>query len=57
MVNVIYVIEIQPAESAGLSIIDVKIGITTTNIDYILQRYTRLSGDVELLNMWRPNPE
>ena len=57
MSNVVYAIEINRLESSGLSIMDVKIGITTTSIDDILRRYRRSSRDVELLDMWRPNPE
>ena len=57
MNDVVYAIEIHRLESSGLSIMDVKIGITTTNIDDILRQYSRSSRDVELLDMWKPNPQ
>ena len=43
-------------EYSGLKIMDVKIG-KSTNIENTLSQYSRGNRNIELLDMWRPNPE
>ena len=56
MKEVVYAIRISHLEYSGLKIMDIKIG-KSTNIDNTLRQYRRGSRDVELLDMWTPNPE
>lgn len=56
MTGVVYAIRISDLEYSGLQIMDVKIG-KSTDIDNTLSQYRRGNRDIELLDMWRPNPE
>ncbi|VTT86099.1 Prophage Lp2 protein 6 [Halorubrum sp. DM2] len=52
----VYAIRISHLEYSGLKIMDIKIG-KSTNIDNTLSQYSRGNRDIELLDMWRPNPD
>jgi len=54
--EVVYAIRISHLEYSGLKIMDIKIG-KSTNIDTTLSQYSRGNRDIELLDMWRPNPD
>lgn len=56
MKEVVYAIRISHLEYSGLKIMDIKIG-KSTNIDNTLSQYSRGNRDIELLDMWRPNPD
>ena len=56
MNDVVYAIRISNLEYSGLKIMDVKIG-KSTNIENTLSQYSRGNRDIELLDMWRPNPD
>jgi SeqA protein. len=56
MQNIVYAIRISNMEYSGLKILDVKIG-KSTNIDTTLSQYSRGIRAIELLDMWRPNPD
>ena len=56
MKEVVYAIRISHLEYSGLKIMDIKIG-KSTNIDTTLSQYSRGNRDIELLDMWRPNPD
>jgi len=56
MTDIVYAIRISNMEYSGLKIMDVKIG-KSTNIDNTLSQYSRGNRNIELLDMWRPNPE
>ncbi|WP_241964346.1 GIY-YIG nuclease family protein [Halorubrum sp. 48-1-W] len=56
MNEVVYAIRISHLEYSGLKIMDIKIG-KSTNIDNTLRQYSRGNRDVELLDMWIPNPD
>jgi hypothetical protein len=55
MSEVVYAIRISHLEYSGLKIMDIKIG-KSTNIDNTLRQYRRGNRDIELLDMWEPNP-
>jgi len=54
--EVVYAIRISHLEYSGLKIMDIKIG-KSTNIDNTLRQYSRGNRDIELLDMWTPNPD
>ena len=56
MSDVVYAIRISHLEYSGLKIMDIKIG-KSTDIDNTLRQYSRGNRDVELLDMWTPNPD
>jgi len=56
MNEVVYAIRISHLEYSGLKIMDIKIG-KSTNIDNTLRQYSRGNRDIELLDMWTPNPD
>ncbi|MGQ4555953.1 GIY-YIG nuclease family protein [Halobellus sp. GM3] len=56
MNEVVYAIKISHLEYSGLKIMDIKIG-KSTNIDNTLRQYRRGNRDIELLDMWTPNPD
>lgn len=56
MTDVVYAIKISNLEYSGLKIMDVKIG-KSTNIDNTLSQYSRGNRNIELLDMWVPNPQ
>ena len=56
MSDIVYAIRISNMEYSGLKIMDVKIG-KSTNIDNTLSQYSRGNRNIELLDMWSPNPE
>ncbi|WP_049986564.1 hypothetical protein [Halobellus rufus] len=56
MNEVVYAIKISHLEYSGLKIMDVKIG-KSTNIDNTIRQYSRGNRDIELLDMWTPNPD
>jgi hypothetical protein len=56
MTEVVYAIRISDLEYTGLKIMDVKIG-RSTDIDSRLSQYQTGNMNVELLDMWKPNPE
>ena len=56
MNEVVYAIRISHLEYSGLKIMDIKIG-KSTNIDNTLKQYSRGNRDIELLDMWTPNPD
>jgi len=56
MTDIVYAIRISNMEYSGLKIMDVKIG-KSTNIENTLSQYSRGNRNIELLDMWRPNPE
>ena len=56
MSEVVYAIRISHLEYSGLKIMDIKIG-KSTNIDNTLRQYSRGNRDIELLDMWTPNPD
>jgi len=56
MTDIVYAIRISNMEYSGLKIMDVKIG-KSTDIDDTLSQYSRGNRNIELLDMWRPNPE
>jgi hypothetical protein len=56
MTGIVYAIKISNLEYSGLRIMDVKIG-KSTDIGNTLSQYRRGNRDIELLDMWRPNPE
>lgn len=56
MTDVVYAVRISNLEYSGLKIMDVKIG-KSTNIDNTLSQYSRGARNIELLNMWKPNPQ
>ena len=56
MREVVYAIWISHLEYSGLKIMDIKIG-KSTDIDNILCQYSRGNRDIELLDMWTPNPD
>ncbi|GAB7010747.1 hypothetical protein [Halorubrum trueperi] len=56
MNEVVYAIRISHLEYSGLKIMDIKIG-KSTNIDNTLRQYSRGNRDIELLDMWIPNPD
>ena len=53
---VVYAIRISHLEYSGLKVMDIKIG-KSTNIDNTLRQYSRGNRDIELLDMWTPNPD
>jgi hypothetical protein len=56
MSDVVYAIRISHLEYSGLKIMDIKIG-KSTDIDNTLRQYSRGNRDIELLDMWTPNPD
>jgi hypothetical protein len=56
MTDVVYAVRISNLEYSGLKIMDVKIG-KSTNIDNTLSQYSRGARNIELLDMWKPNPQ
>jgi hypothetical protein len=56
MREVVYAIRISHLEYSGLKIMDIKIG-KSTDIDNTLRQYSRGNRDIELLDMWTPNPD
>ncbi len=56
MSEVVYAIRISHLEYSGLKIMDIKIG-KSTDIDNTLRQYSRGNRDIELLDMWTPNPD
>jgi len=56
MSEVVYAIRIYHLEYSGLKIMDIKIG-KSTDIDNTLRQYRRGNRNVELLDMWTPNPD
>jgi len=56
MNEIVYAIRISHLEYSGLKIMDIKIG-KSTNIDNTLRQYSRGNRDIELLDMWTPNPD
>jgi hypothetical protein len=56
MTDVVYAIRISNLEYSGLKVLDVKIG-KSTNIDNTLSQYSRGNRNIELLDMWKPNPQ
>ena len=56
MSDVVYAIRISNLEYSGLKVLDVKIG-KSTNIDNTLSQYSRGNRNIELLDMWKPNPQ
>jgi hypothetical protein len=56
MSEVVYAIRISHLEYSGLKIMDIKIG-KSTDIENTLRQYSRGNRDIELLDMWTPNPE
>jgi hypothetical protein len=56
MNEIVYAIKISHLEYSGLKIMDIKIG-KSTNIDNTLRQYSRGNRDIELLDMWTPNPD
>jgi hypothetical protein len=56
MSDVVYAIRISRLEYSGLKIMDIKIG-KSTNIENTIRQYSRGSRDIELLDMWAPNPD
>ena len=56
MKEIVYAIKISHLEYSGLKIMDIKIG-KSTNIDNTLRQYSRGNRDIELLDMWTPNPD
>ncbi len=55
MTDVVYAIRISDLEYTGLKIMDVKIG-KSTNIDNTLSQYRRGNRNIQLIDMWAPNP-
>ena len=56
MSEVVYAIRISHLEYSGLKIMDIKIG-KSTDIDNTLRQYSQGNRDIELLDMWAPNPD
>lgn len=56
MTDVVYAIRISDLEYTGLKIMDVKIG-RSTDIDSRLSQYQTGNMNVELLDLWKPNPQ
>ena len=56
MSDVVYAIRISRLEYSGLKIMDIKIG-KSTNIENTLRQYSRGNRNIELLDMWAPNPD
>ncbi|MDB9235110.1 hypothetical protein [Halorubrum ezzemoulense] len=56
MSDVVYAIRISHLEYSGLKIMDIKIG-KSTDIENTLRQYSRGNRDIELLDMWTPNPD
>lgn len=56
MTEVVYAIRMNNLEYSGLKIMDVKIG-KTTDIDNRLSTFETGAWDVQLLDMWVPNPQ
>jgi len=56
MREVVYAIRISHLEYSGLKIMDIKIG-KSTDIGNTLRQYSRGNRDIELLDMWTPNPD
>ena len=56
MSDVVYAIRISHLEYSGLKIIDIKIG-KSTDIENTPRQYSRGNRDIELLDMWTPNPD
>ena len=56
MSEVVYAIRISHLEYSGLKIMDIKIG-KSTDIENTLRQYSRGNRDIELLDMWTPNPD
>ena len=56
MSDVVYAILTSHLEYSGLKIMDIKIG-KSTDIDSTLRQYSRGNRDIELLDMWTPNPD
>ena len=56
MREVVYAIRISHLEYSGLKIMDIKIG-KSTDIDNTLRQYSWGNRDIELLDMWTPNPD
>lgn len=53
--DVVYAIRISALEYTGLKIMDVKIG-KSTDIDNTLSQYSRGNRNIQLIDMWEPNP-
>jgi hypothetical protein len=56
MTDVVYAIRISDLEYTGLKIMDVKIG-RSTDIESRLSQYQTGNMNVELLDLWTPNPQ
>jgi hypothetical protein len=56
MREVVYAIRISHLEYSGLKIMEIKIG-KSTDIENTLRQYSRGNRDIELLDMWTPNPD
>ena len=56
MSEVVYAVRISHLEYSGLKIMDIKIG-KSTDIETTLRQYSRGNRDIELLDMWTPNPD
>jgi len=56
MGDIVYAVRISNLEYTGLKIMDVKIG-KSTNIENTLSQYRRGNRNIELLDIWTPNPE
>ncbi|WP_256948864.1 hypothetical protein [Halorubrum ezzemoulense] len=56
MSDVVYAIRISHLEYSGLKIMDIKIG-KSIDIDNTLRQCSRGNRDIELLDMWTPDPD
>lgn len=56
MKEVVYAVRISELKYTGLKVMDVKIG-KSSNIENTLSQYRRGNRNIELLDMWTPNPE